>query len=102
MKITKSMFYNPSPEARELFLCADNNGLAYPQICAVVSNLARKYKKGIFNAEQATVAFFHIMTAEAKRYARDFGYMFSVTERWTAAADMLTDQMDNIKNQATA
>lgn len=88
MKLTKNMIYKPSTEATELYLSADNNGRLYPSIMAVVANLAKKRARGIYNAEQATAAFFHIMTAQAQEYKRDFGYMFTVCERWTAAQDM--------------
>ena len=102
MKITKSMIYRPTAESRELTLCTENNGQAYPMICAVIANLARKMKKGVFDKEQATAAFYHVTTAEAKRYYKDFGYMFTVTERWTAAADVLEGYMEQIEEQAQA
>lgn len=88
MKITKSMYYNPTEESKELYLCTENESALYPSICAVVANLEKKIAKGIYNAEQATAAFFHITTAASVQYKKDFGYSFSVTERWTAAQDL--------------
>lgn len=88
MKRTKSMYYNPTAESRELSLYAENESVLYPQIMAIVANLAKKADKGIYDAEKATLAFFHLMTEASRRYKKDFGYSFDVTARWTAAQDM--------------
>lgn len=37
--------------------------------------------------------------AMAKKYKKDFGYMFTVTERWTVAADMAQDFIEEMKTQ---
>ena len=47
-----------------------------------------KLEKGVYDAEKAIIAFFHVTTEASNQYKKDFGYSFTVTERWTAAQDM--------------
>lgn len=88
MTRTSSMMYTPSDEARELFMCAVNNGDVYPQVQAVIANLKKKYKKGIYDADKAVDAWYNVATQESRIYNRDYGYSFTVTERFTCAVDM--------------
>lgn len=88
MNRTSSMIYRPSDEAQECYIVATNESRIYPMIQAIESNLIKKINKGIFDAEKATMAFFHVMTEVSRKYMKDFGYAFTVTERWTAAQDM--------------
>ena len=92
MKITKNMIYKKSEEARELYLVTDNDGDLYRQmLLPIYASLEKKIKKGTYNSELATVAFYHATTAASDKYFKDFGYRFTVTERWTAAADLEKD-----------
>lgn len=91
MKKTANMIYRPSAESRELYLVADNESKLYPMKCAIESNLIKKLEKGVYDAEKATIAFFHLTTEASRQYMKDFGYAFNVTERWTAAQDMRDD-----------
>ena len=89
MKRTKNMVYNPTTEARELFLYATNDGDLYRQmISPIIANLKRKVAKGIYDAEKAIDAFYHVATEASNHYCRDFGYKFSVQDRFTAAVEM--------------
>lgn len=98
MKKSKSMFYSPSAEARELFVYTNSNEAVYVQFIApIVKNLSRKYKKGIFDREKAAAAFYHAMNHANKLYIGDFGYSFDVTARYTAAIDMVDYYMENIE-----
>ena len=98
MKRTKSMIYNPSIEARELLLVATNEGRLYSSmIVPIVRNMARKMAKGTFDADKAIDAFYHVADAASKQYNKDFGYLFTVTERFTAAKDMVDYYMENIE-----
>jgi hypothetical protein len=104
MKHTKSMIYSPSTEARELTLYAVNTGSLYTRaIVPAVRNLARKYRKGTFDAVRAIDAFFPIATEAARMYCREFARLedapqiFDVTARFTAAADMLDYYMENVE-----
>ena len=98
MKRTKSMIYNPSIEARELLLVATNEGKLYTSmIVPIVRNMARKMAKGTFDADKAIDAFYHVADAASKQYNKDFGYLFTVTERFTAAKDMVDYYMENIE-----
>lgn len=101
MKITKSMIYTPSPEATELYVCTVNNGDVYPMIKAVYTNLLKKYHKGIYDHEAAKIAWYHVAEAENCIYKRDFGYSFTVTERYTVAVDLEAECYDHMVNGET-
>lgn len=89
MKRTKSMIYTPSTEATELFLYATNDGDLYRNMVSpIIANLHKKAIKGTYDAEKAVDAFYHVATEASRHYNRDFGYSFSVQDRFTAAVDM--------------
>lgn len=88
MNRTRNMIYKPSVEAHELYLCVINNGDAYPMIQSIIKTLAKKLKKGIYDKEKAVEAYYHAACEESERYHKNFGYRFTVTERWTCAVDM--------------
>ena len=89
MKRTKSMSYNPTTESRELFLYATNHGDLYRQMTtATIANLRKKHSKGTYDKEKAIDAYYYIATEASNRYYKDFGYRFSVTDRFTAAVEM--------------
>lgn len=85
MKITKSMFYQESPEAHELYLCCICNRDVYTQIQATKKVLQKKYNAGIYDHNAAVTAWYYVANAEARVYNKEFGYMFTVTQRYTAA-----------------
>ena len=90
MKKTKSMIYTPSTEARELTLYTENNALVYQRsILPVLNSLKKHIKRGVYDREKAIIAFYHVATDGSREYARDFGYSFSVRDRYTAAVDLL-------------
>lgn len=83
------MIYKPSTEAHELLLYAINDGDLYRQmICPIIDNLKNKVSKNIYDAEKAIDAFYHVSNEASRHYFRDFGYKFSVTDRFTAAVEM--------------
>ena len=89
MKRTASMNYNETPESRELFMYATNCGNLYrQQIMPAIANLRKKAIKGTYNADKAVDLYYYIATAASDMYNREFGYKFSVEERFTAADDM--------------
>lgn len=94
MKRTKNMIYQPSDEAVELLIMAKNDGRLYSTMKAIVSMLAKHYKKGGYNAEKAVDAWYPYMTLVSKDYYYDCGYAFTVTERYTAAVDMEEDMRE--------
>ncbi len=97
MKRTKSMTYKPTTESRELFLYAINDSDIYrQQITPAIKNLKRKATKGIYDQNKSIDLFYHITTAASKKYQIDFGYSFSVGDRFTAAADMADYYKDEI------
>lgn len=97
MKITKNMYVENTYESRELAVYAINNrNIYFYQIKPVISNLQKKYVKGNFDATKAIVAFYHVTTAASNLYNKEFGYKFSVTERWTAAYNLLQEYMEDI------
>ena len=101
MKHTKSMIYKPTAESEELYLTAANDGDLYRRLTLpVLHNLIRYYKKGVFDQEKAADALYIVATAASDQYYKDFGYRFSVTERYTAAVDLVSRYMDYIKENA--
>lgn len=89
MKRTKSMIYKETEESKELFLYATNYGDLYRRmILPTINNLRNKTSKGIYNKEKAVDAFYYISCEASKMYNKDFGYSFSVQDRFTVACDM--------------
>lgn len=98
MKRTKSMIYNQTQESIELTHFAANTESIYPQICATVRNLAKKFAKGVYDAEKAVDAFYYIACAASDLYKKWFGYGFSVADRFSAAVDLRDYFSENIEN----
>ena len=100
---TKSMVYKESVESRELLLYTVNESLLYPWTCSIVRCLSRKYRKGTFDADRAIDAFYPLACDAAKRYCREFARVedaprvFTVTDRFTCAADMVDYYMEDIE-----
>ena len=91
MKRTKNMTYNPTTESHELFLYTINDGNLYRGMTtAIIENLRKKAKKGIYDSEKAVDLFYNLATAGSKAYYKDFGYSFDVQSRFTCAVDMET------------
>ena len=89
MKRTKSMVYNPTTESRELFLVATNDGNLYRQmIQPILANLTKKASKGIYDSNKAVDAYYRVATEASNRYFKDYGYKFSVQDRFTAAVEI--------------
>lgn len=93
MKRTKNMVYTPSDEARELFLYAINSSKkTYFYIMRnLVPSFKKKYAKGIYDSDKAVNAYYRAATMASDEYKRDFGYGFSVTDRFTVAVDLEED-----------
>ena len=90
MKRTKSMIYKETTESRELFLYATNDGNLYLQMATpIINNLRKKAQKGVYDREKAVDAWYNVATEASNKYNKDFGYSFSVTDRFTAAVDMV-------------
>ena len=98
MKRTKNMIYKPTEEARELTLFITNTEELYPQICATVRNLAKKFDKGVYDAEKAIDAFYYIACAASDLYKKWYGYGFSVADRFSAAVDLRDYFSENIED----
>lgn len=98
MKKTKFMIYRPSEESRELVLYAENTGELYRRyIVPAIQCLHKKYVKGTFNIEKSIPLWYNIATEASKMYNREFGYGFTVTDRYTAACDLAEGYLDLIK-----
>lgn len=97
MKRTKNMVYQESEGSRELFLYATNDGDLYrSMVSPIIANLKKKAAKGIYDAEKAADAFYYVATEASRHYCRDFGYSFSVTDRFTVAVDMAEYYKDEV------
>lgn len=98
MKRTKNMIYKASDEARELFLYATNSGVLYNrQIKPSIENLRKKARKGTFDKDKAADLFYYVATSASAMYNKDFGFSFSVQQRFTAAVDMVDFYIDEIE-----
>lgn len=98
MKRTKNMIYKASDEARELFLYATNSGVLYDrQIKPSIENLRKKARKGTFDKDKAADLFYYVATSASAMYDKDFGFSFSVQQRFTAAVDMADFYIDEIE-----
>jgi len=97
MKRTSSMIYRETTESRELMLYATNDGTLYRQVITpAIENLRKKYKKSTYNADKAVDLYYYIATEASNRYYKDFGYKFSVQDRFTVAVEMERYYMDEI------
>ena len=89
MKRTKSMIYKETVESRELLLYATNDGNLYQRmILPVIENLRKKAMKGTYDTDKAIDAYYRIACEASKMYNKDFGYSFSVQDRFTCAVNM--------------
>ena len=105
MKRTKNMIVKESIESRELLLYTENTSKIYfNHIIPVIHNLQKHYKRGNFDREKAIDAFYYVSDAAAKMYCKEFGEykdfprVFDVTARFTCAACLLDNYMENIIN----
>jgi len=88
LRVPMGVFPNPSSKAgdyeaaRELFLFGSNDGNLYrSRTTAIIDNLAKKYVKGIFDAEKSLILWKYWADDAAKRYAKDYGGSFDVPTR---------------------
>ena len=89
MKHTKSMIYTPSTEATELFIYTTNDSYLYHHHTkAIIYNLKKKAIKGTYNSEKAVDLYYYLATEASNKYYKDFGYKFSVTDRYTVAVGL--------------
>jgi len=93
------MYYKETAESTELFLYTTNNGEIYRQIItAVINNLKKKVKKGIYDAEKAVDAWYNVATVGSNKYFKDYGYKFTVTDRYTVAVELAEYFEEDILN----
>ena len=89
MKRTRTMIYKPTQESRELMLYAINNGELYRrQITPVINSLRKKAAKGTYDNDKAVDAWYYVACSASQMYNKDFGYSFTVTDRFTAAVEL--------------
>ncbi len=89
MKRTKNMIYTETIESRELMLYTVNDGELYRGIItAVINSLRKKYNKGQYNQDRAIDAWYTVATQASAKYNKDFGYSFSVPDRFTVAVEL--------------
>ena len=89
MKRTKNMIHKETEESRELFLYATNSGDLYrSMITGTINNLRKKAIKGQYDKEKAIDAYYYVACKASEMYKKDFGYSFSVGDRFTVAVEM--------------
>ena len=94
--------------ARELAMYAENDGYLYRQMAQpIISNLARKMRKGQYDAQKAVKAWEHFAAAAARKYCRDFGSpnenyfcMFNAATRREAAAQLEESYREQVEYEA--
>lgn len=97
MKRTSSMTINPTDESRELYLYAVNSSNIYFRYMIPVTNvLSKKAKRSAYDTERAIDAWYTVATAASKAYQKDFGYSFSVNERFNAAIELEQSFIDDV------
>lgn len=104
MKKTKNMYIKESTESRELSLFIENNADLYIHyILPLCNRLKKDFKKGLYTREKAIEKFYPIATVGARVYSktfadlRDYSYIFNVTARYTAAAELEQSFINLIK-----
>ena len=90
MKRTSSMKdYSPTIESNELFLYASNtSSLYYNMIVPTITSLRKKTAKGVYDIEKAIDSYYYIACEASKMYNKEFGYSFSVSDRFRAAVEL--------------
>ncbi len=89
--------------ARELTLYIENDASLYRQrVQPIIKNLARKMKKGTFDAELAVKGFMYAVEHGLKNYKKDFGPGFKIDKdtKKKVAQDLLDNFMDEIEDAA--
>ncbi len=98
MKTTKNMVYKPTTETRELHLYATNNFEVYTRFyLPIIKNLNKKHEKGIYETEKAMASFYRIATEASKAYKKEFGFAFTVTERYTVAIELEAEYIEEME-----
>lgn len=87
------MYYVNSAEKRELCLVSEHNYENYSLIKPMFECIDKHIKKGQFNYENAVNGLYNKLYYISKNYERDFGYMFSVTERFSASITLLENYL---------
>lgn len=99
MKRTKSMVYKPTVESRELVLFATNDGNLYRQTAIpCIKNLNRKYNKGLYVPDKAVDLWYNLACRASELYKKQFGYGFSVSDRFTAAVEIEEHYREAVEN----
>lgn len=57
----------------------------------------KKARKGTFDKDKAADLFYYVATSASAMYDKDFGFSFSVQQRFTAAVDMVDFYIDEIE-----
>lgn len=94
MKRTRNMVYKQTAESKELVLCIENNGQLSDWIAQVLASIHKHLAKGNYQHDRAVDAFYRVATEGSNLYYREFGYRFTVQERFTAAVDMVYDYIE--------
>lgn len=57
----------------------------------------KKQERGTFDKDKAADLFYYVATSASAMYDKDFGFSFSVQQRFTAAVDMVDFYIDEIE-----
>ena len=102
---TKNMFYKASDNADYLYLLMINDGELYKnKNVPICKRLAKHLRKGDFDKEEATKAFYPVAQEVARKTNAEFPEdyrRFTTADKWTAAADTVKHYMEYITELAT-
>lgn len=85
MKRTSSMTFKNTAEAQELAIYIENTYRLYELAKCTIKALVRKAQKGIYDSNKAVDAWYYTATTGSNMYEKEFGYNFSVQDRFSAA-----------------
>ena len=94
--------------ARALSLYAENDSYLYTWYAQpIISNLARKMRKGQYDAQKAVKAWEHLATSAAQKYCKEFGtpgdhysHIFNAATRREAAAQLEEGYREQVEYEA--
>jgi hypothetical protein len=103
MTRTSSMIYKETAEANELYIYTVNTESLYRQrITPTLVNLSKKMKKGTYDKDKAVDLWYYTATAASDLYGREYGYRFSVQDRFTVATDLEAYYREDVEEMAQA
>lgn len=105
-RVTTKRKRNPEHEVRELILFAENSYALHGQYNAIMKNLSRKYKRGVYDPAKAAVLWKYWIDEAVKHYNKEIlggplslrQSVFTVQDRKDAAKAMEKQERSEVKS----